>query len=70
MVRPSAALHYALCRCDAPRENKPFCDCSHNKVSFGAISESVLKESEPLAVRDSQIVATLQPNDHLKLDGK
>jgi CDGSH-type Zn-finger protein/uncharacterized Fe-S cluster protein YjdI len=64
----SIGYRATLCRCGAS-QRKPFCDGSHNTVSFRASGEPETRSSEPLAVRNGPLEVEPQPNGPLVVRG-
>ncbi len=57
-----------LCRCGASK-NKPYCDGSHNAVSFKATGEPDTRQSQPLSVRDGSLDISPEKNGPLVVSG-
>jgi len=70
MVLSGAPAGYraTLCRCGASK-NKPFCDGSHNTVSFRASGEPATAESQPLAERGGPLRIEPRRNGPLSVTG-
>jgi CDGSH-type Zn-finger protein/uncharacterized Fe-S cluster protein YjdI len=57
-----------LCRCGASK-NKPFCDGSHNEVSFAASGEPASGKTDVLAVRDGALAIEPETDGPLRVRG-
>ena len=63
-----AGYRATLCRCGASK-NKPYCDGSHNTISFRASGEPSTAESQPLAERGGPLKIEPRRNGPLAITG-
>jgi CDGSH-type Zn-finger protein/uncharacterized Fe-S cluster protein YjdI len=61
-------MRATLCRCGASK-NKPYCDGSHNEITFEASGEPETRTSEPLAIRNGPVDIRPEPNGPLAVRG-